>query len=69
MPMSAVITDDILRHFVTEGSWATIADAIADRYAGLATRVVNYFGAIAWAEDPRYLARWKPIANAVTAAV
>ena len=64
--MSAVITDDILRHFVTEGSWATIADAIADRYAGLATRVVNYFGAIAWTEDPQHLARWKPIAQALS---
>ena len=67
--MASVITDDILRHFTTEGTWSTIADGIADRYAGHATRVVNYFGAIAWAEDPRYLARWKPIANAVTAAV
>ncbi|MCB9376430.1 MAG: LLM class flavin-dependent oxidoreductase [Microthrixaceae bacterium] len=38
---TAVITDDILRHFVTEGTWATIADAIADRYAGLAARVVT----------------------------
>jgi hypothetical protein len=63
--MTAVITDDILRHFVTEGSWATIADAIADRYAGLATRVINYFGAIAWTEDPQHLARWKPVAAAL----
>lgn len=63
--MSAVITDDILRHFTTEGTWTTIADAIADRYAGLATRVVNYFGAIAWTEDPQHLARWKPIARAL----
>ncbi|QGG96931.1 TIGR03617 family F420-dependent LLM class oxidoreductase [Actinomarinicola tropica] len=64
--MSAVITDDILRHFVTEGTWATIADAIGDRYAGIATRVVNYFGAIAWTEDPQHLARWKPIAEALS---
>ena len=63
--MSAVITDDILRHFVTEGTWSTIADAIADRYAGLATRVVNYFGAIAWTEDPQHLSRWKPIAESL----
>jgi probable F420-dependent oxidoreductase len=63
--MSAVITDDILGHFITEGTWATIADAIADRYAGLATRVVNYFGAIAWSEDPQHLSRWKPIARAL----
>jgi len=64
--MTAVITDDILRHFVTEGTWFTTADAIADRYSGLATRVVNYFGAIAWTEDPQHLARWKPIADALS---
>ena len=63
--MTQVITDDILRHFITEGNWSTIADAIADRYAGLATRVVNYFGTIAWSEDPQHLARWTPIADAL----
>ena len=64
--MATIITDDILRHFTIEGTWATIADGIADRYAGLATRVVNYFGAIAWTEDPQHLARWKPIAEALS---
>ena len=63
--MTAVITDDILRHFATEGTWATTADAIADRYAGLATRAVNYFGTIAWTENPQHLARWRPIADAL----
>jgi len=63
--MATIITDDILRHFTIEGTCATIADGIADRYAGLATRVVNYFGAIAWTEDPQSLARWKPIATAL----
>jgi probable F420-dependent oxidoreductase len=63
--MIQLITDDILRHFLTEGTWSSIADAIADRYAGLATRVVNYFGAQAWVEDPQHLARWKPIAAAL----
>jgi hypothetical protein len=63
--MASVITDDILRHFTTEGTWSTIGDGIADRYAGHATRVVNYFGAIAWTEDPHYLARWKPTATAI----
>jgi probable F420-dependent oxidoreductase len=60
--MSEVVTDDILRHFVTEGSWGTIAEAIAERYSGSATRVVNYFGAAAWAEDPAHLRRWAPVA-------
>ena len=63
--MTAVITDDLLANFTVEGTWATIADAIAERYDGIATRVVNYFGAIAWTEDPQSLARWKPVAAAL----
>jgi probable F420-dependent oxidoreductase len=65
--MAGVITDDVLRHFVTEGTWATIADALADRYEGRATRVVDYFGAMAWARDPTHLARWRPIAAELSA--
>ncbi|HEX5366221.1 MAG TPA: TIGR03617 family F420-dependent LLM class oxidoreductase [Acidimicrobiales bacterium] len=59
--MATVITDDILSHFTVEGTWATVAEAIADRYAGTATRVVNYFGAMAWTEDPGSLARWRDV--------
>ena len=40
---------------------------IAERYQGIATRVVNYFGAIAWTEDPQHLSRWKPIAESLAA--
>lgn len=64
--MAEVIGDDILGHFVTEGTWSTIAGAIADRYGGTATRVVNYFGALAWSQDPDHLARWAPIAAELT---
>ena len=41
--MAAVIDDDLLKHFVTEGSWDDIADTIVDKYDGIATRVVSYF--------------------------
>ena len=59
--MSAVITDDILRHFLTEGTWSEIGDLLAERYAGRATRVVDYFGTIAWRQDPAHLEHWRPI--------
>ena len=59
--MTAVITDDLLANFTVEGTWATIADAISKRYDGIATRVVNYFGAVAWTEEPRELGRWRNI--------
>jgi len=61
--MSEVITDDILRHFLTEGTWSQIADLLAERYAGRATRVVDYFGTIAWRQDPAHLERWGPIVS------
>jgi probable F420-dependent oxidoreductase len=66
--MSAVITDDLLTNFTVEGTWAAIADAIAERYQGIATRVVNYFGAIAWTEEPHELHRWHDVARALTSA-
>src|SRR4029450_6902979 len=46
------VTDEILAHLVTPGTWSTIAGAIAERYGGRATRVVDYFGTMAWTRDP-----------------
>jgi hypothetical protein len=66
--MSAVITDDLLVNFTVEGTWATIADAIAERYEGIATRVVHYFGAIAWTEEPHELNRWRDVTRALASA-
>ena len=63
--MSDVITDDLLTNFIIEGTWATIADAIAERYQGFATRVVNYFGAIAWTQEPHELQRWRNVTRAL----
>ncbi len=59
--MAAVITDDILRHFLSEGTWSTIGDVLAERYAGRATRVVDYFATLAWRQDPAHLERWRPV--------
>ena len=41
--MAAVIDDDLLENFVTEGTWDDIADTIVAKYGGIATRVVSYF--------------------------
>jgi probable F420-dependent oxidoreductase len=61
--MAAVIDDDLLREFAIEGSWADIGQAIVDRLGGVATRVVDYFGAAAWTRDPTHLARWTPVVD------
>jgi probable F420-dependent oxidoreductase len=61
--MTSVITDDVLDQFVITASWGNVAAAIIDRYAGVATRVVNYFGASAWSDDPQTLTRWGHVAR------
>jgi alkanesulfonate monooxygenase SsuD/methylene tetrahydromethanopterin reductase-like flavin-dependent oxidoreductase (luciferase family) len=61
--MTSVITDDVLDHFVITATWGNVAAAIIDRYAGVATRVVNYFGASAWSDDPQTLTRWGHVAR------
>ena len=50
--MAAVIDDDLLKHFVTEGSWDDIAGTIVDKYDGIATRVVSYFTGSDVVADP-----------------
>ena len=59
--MAAVIGDDLLDEFVVTATWDGIGAALADRYGGTATRVVDYFGAMAWMEDPGSLGRWSAV--------
>ncbi len=65
--MAAVIDDDILKHFITEGSWDDIDEAIVDKYDGIATRVVSYFTGSDVVRDPGALERWGDVARRVTA--
>ena len=61
--MAAVIGDELLDEFVVTGTWDTIAAALRDRYEGTATRVVDYFGGVAWTEDPDSLQRWAAVVS------
>lgn len=63
--MAALISDDLLDHFVVTATWDGVATAIRDRYEGRAGRVVNYFGSLAWGEDPGALQRWSAVAAAL----
>ena len=65
--MSAEVSDELLSHFVITGSMSELADKILERYDGLATRVVNYFGGLDWLNDPSALQKWSDVAQAVTA--
>jgi probable F420-dependent oxidoreductase len=40
--MAAQITDDHIAAFATESTWAGLADALRDKYGGIATRIVLY---------------------------
>ncbi len=65
--MAAVIDDDLLENFVTEGTWDDIADTIVAKYGGIATRVVSYFTGSDIVRDVDTLERWGPLARRVTA--
>jgi probable F420-dependent oxidoreductase len=64
--MAAVIDDDLLEHFVTEGTWDDIADAIVAKYGGIATRVVSYFTGSDVVRHPDTFERWGALALKVT---
>lgn len=66
--MAQVVTDDLLDHFVVSGSWNDIAGRIAERYTGVADRVVSYFAGLAWMRDPTQLERWGQVARSVSTA-
>ena len=66
--MAAVVDDDLLEHFCVSGDWGTVADGLIARHQGVATRVVSYFAAMAWARDAAALGPWGELARAVRAA-
>ncbi len=65
--MSAVVTDEILEHFVVTSGWDGLSDAIVDRLGGIAHRAVAYFAGAGWQQDPSSLARWGEVARDVVA--
>jgi probable F420-dependent oxidoreductase len=65
--MTAVISDELLEHFVVEASWDDLADRLVKRYGDIATRLILYFAGLAWERDRASLARWGAVARDVTA--
>ena len=63
--MAAVIDDELLEHFVTEGTWDDIADTIVAKYGGVATRVVSYFTGSDVVRRPDAFERWGALAHKV----
>lgn len=66
--MSALIDDDLLDHFVVEGTWSEMSGKLVERYAGIAARVVLYPAGMAYAQDRPYFERLGALAREVVAA-
>jgi probable F420-dependent oxidoreductase len=65
--MAATITDEMLEHFAVVARWEDMADALLDRYRGVAARLVMYMAEDSLEADPANAGRWGEIARAVTA--
>ena len=65
--MAALITDEMLEHFAVVAPWDEIADRLAERYVGVASRVVSYLAAESIRRDPQLVDRWGEVARAVRA--
>ncbi|WP_436793370.1 TIGR03617 family F420-dependent LLM class oxidoreductase [Actinospongicola halichondriae] len=55
MGMAAVITDEMLEHFTVEATWDGLADALGEKYEGVADRLILYFAEEFFAKDPSSL--------------
>jgi len=65
--MAGTITDEMLGYFSVSARWDDLADALRDRYAGIATRVVSYLAMDDIRRNPANLVRWGEIAKALRA--
>ena len=63
--MAAVVDDDLLDHFVVQGTFDELPDKLVERFAGLADRLVLYFAGAAWGQDPASLEAYGEVARAV----
>jgi probable F420-dependent oxidoreductase len=49
--MAAVVDDELLDHFVVQGTFGELPGKLQERFAGLADRLVLYFAGAAWERD------------------
>ena len=66
--MAAAITDEMLEHYAVIATWDEMADALLERYRGIASRLVMYLAEGSITTDPTALGKWGEIAGAVTGA-
>lgn len=62
--MAAQVSDEHIAAFATESTWAGLADALAKKYAGVATRLVLY-NALGALRNPERFERYGEVARAL----
>ncbi len=67
--MQALVSDDVLEHYIVSASWNDLAEKLVDRYRDLApnVRVTSYTAADNWS-DPAWREKWSQVAKAMRAA-
>lgn len=65
--MAETFTDEMLDVFSLTSTWDGLAEAIVDRYARVADRVICYFATTAWNDDPGARERWAEVARDIAA--
>lgn len=65
---AATISDEMLEHFTLAARWDDMADALHERYASVASRVVSYLTMDDLRRNPANLPRWGEIARALRSA-
>lgn len=65
--MTALVTDDVLDHYIVTAHWDDLADALVARYRGLAptVRLMSYTAITQYRRDPSVLDRWGAVADRV----
>jgi probable F420-dependent oxidoreductase len=59
--MASLITDDMVDAFAVTSTWDGLADALVERYAGRAQRVVCYSAVERWRTSPEDRERWSAV--------
>ncbi|MGW1995556.1 TIGR03617 family F420-dependent LLM class oxidoreductase [Embleya sp. NPDC001921] len=62
--MAAAIDDEVLDTLTVSAPWDGLAQALMNRYRGVATRVVAYSAVSTWREDTSAVERWTEVAAA-----
>lgn len=65
--MVALVTDDVLQHYIAEGTWDTLGPTLVERYRAVAprTRVMSYTAMNQMKNDPGAVEKWAHVASSM----